>query len=114
MARRQPGVALAWLVVAVGFSVWLLLSRGPFIEPGRERKVRVSTSERRLPATRGEAHAAAVEKLDAALGVQARMGQQEEVAAAGAAKLTAGVELAAANEQVAARKAWLDYVEHGQ
>lgn len=42
------------------------------------------------------------------------MGQQEEVAGAGAAKLTAGVELAAANEQVAARKAWLDYVEHGR
>jgi hypothetical protein len=105
---------LAWLVVAVGFSVWLLLSRGPFIEPGRERKVRVSRSERRPPATRGDAHAAAVEKLDSALDEQVRKGRQEEVAAAGPAKLNAGVELAAANEQVAARKAWLDYVEHGQ
>jgi hypothetical protein len=73
----------------------------------------VSRSQRRLP-TWGDAHAAAVGKLDAALDKQTRMGQQEEVAAAGAAKLNAGVELASANEQVAARKAWLGYVEHGQ
>jgi hypothetical protein len=66
------------------------------------------------PLTWGDAHTAAVEKLDAALDEQARMGREQEVAAAGVAKLTAGVDLAAANEQVAARKAWLDYVEHGQ
>jgi hypothetical protein len=66
------------------------------------------------PLTWGEGHTAAVEKLDAALDEQARTGREQEVAAAGAATLTAGVELAAANEHVAARKAWLDYVEQGQ
>lgn len=67
----------------------------------------------RSPRTGAEAHADAIERLDAALDDQLRLGHDEDDAQGTDRQLGAGVELSAANERVAAREAWLSYVEHG-
>jgi hypothetical protein len=63
--------------------------------------------------TNGEAHDEASHKLDAALEDQARLSEANTAAMGGSDELGAGVRLAAANETVAAREAWVKYVEHG-
>jgi hypothetical protein len=51
--------------------------------------------------------------LDAALGEQSRRSQHNDSAQGTSGELSAGVQLAAADEQVAAREAWVKYIEHG-
>ena len=66
------------------------------------------------PEIGSETHADAIQRLDTALDDQVRAEQANEAAEGTGGQLSAGVELAAANEQVAARTAWLSYVEHGR
>ena len=61
----------------------------------------------------GEAHADAIQRHDAALDDQERLRQDDEDAQGSEQELSAGVELSAANERVAASKAWLSFVERG-
>jgi hypothetical protein len=63
--------------------------------------------------TNGEAHDEASHKLDAALEDRARLSDESTAAEGSSDELGAGVRLAAANETVAAREAWVKYVEHG-
>jgi hypothetical protein len=65
------------------------------------------------PRNGGEAHADAVERLDAARDDQHRMRQADDAAKGCERELVADVELSAANEQVAASEAWLHYIERG-
>jgi hypothetical protein len=63
------------------------------------------------PPTGGEVHADAIQRLDSALDEQARVERENEDAQGTSGAMSTGVDLAAANEQVAARQAWLGYVE---
>jgi hypothetical protein len=63
--------------------------------------------------TSDEAHDEASHKLAAALEDQARLSDANTAAKGSSEELGAGVRLAAANETVAAREAWVKYVEHG-
>ena len=70
------------------------------------------------PRTGGEAHAEAIQRLDAARDAQHRRCQddrcQDDDEAQGSQReLGTGVELSAANERVAASEAWLHYIERG-
>ena len=62
------------------------------------------------PHTGGEAHADAIQRLDAARDDQEHVRQADEDAQ-GAQERNADVELSAANERVAASEAWLSYIE---
>jgi hypothetical protein len=75
--------------------------------------VRLAMTLPRRPARSGAAHARAIERLDAAAD-DLRHSTEESSAAQGRFdKRTAAVALAAANEQLAAREAWVKYIEHG-
>ena len=63
------------------------------------------------PMTRPEAHADAVDRLGAAVEDQERVSQENQAARGTDGELQSATDLAAANERVAARRAWLDYVE---
>ena len=63
--------------------------------------------------TDGAAHDEASHKLDAALEDQARLSDESTAAKGSSDELGADIRLAAANEKVAAREAWVKYVEHG-
>ena len=65
------------------------------------------------PRTGGEAHADAIQRLDAALDDQKHLRQEDDEAQGSERELSAGVELSAANERVAASEAWLSYLERG-
>jgi hypothetical protein len=65
------------------------------------------------PRTGGEAHAEAVQRLDAARDAQHRRRQDDDEAQGSQRELGTGVELSAANERVAASEAWLHYIERG-
>jgi hypothetical protein len=65
------------------------------------------------PRTDDEVHADAIERLDAALDEQTRATERSQSVEGTQGDLHAEVETAAAKEQVAARRAWLDYVEQG-
>jgi hypothetical protein len=67
----------------------------------------------RSPRTGGEAHADAIQRLEAARDDQARIRQVDDEAQGSARELSAGVELSAANERVAASEAWLSYTQRG-
>jgi hypothetical protein len=67
----------------------------------------------RRPTTGGDVHARAIERLDVAVDARERLSEQSEAAQGGPDERTAAVALAAANEQVAAREAWVKYIEHG-
>ena len=67
----------------------------------------------RRPTRGGDAHARAIERLDLAVDDRKRSSQQSKAAQAGPDERTAAIALAAANEQVAAREAWVKYIEHG-
>ena len=58
-------------------------------------------------------HARAIARLDAAIEDRERSSKESDAARGGPDDRTAAVELAAANEQMAARKAWVKYVEDG-
>jgi hypothetical protein len=61
----------------------------------------------------GDVHARAIERLDVAVDDRERSSEESDAARGGPDERTAAVALAAANEQVAAREAWVKYVEHG-
>jgi hypothetical protein len=65
------------------------------------------------PRTGGEAHADAVERLDAARDDQERLLQADDAAKGSERERAADVELSAANERAAASEAWLHYIERG-
>jgi hypothetical protein len=65
------------------------------------------------PARGGEVHARAIARLELAVADRERSSTERDAAQGGPDERTAAVALAAANEQVAAREAWLKYVEHG-
>jgi hypothetical protein len=65
------------------------------------------------PMTGGQAHVDAIDRLDLALDEQERLSENDGLAKGGRDEVTAASDLAAANEQVAARRAWLSYIEEG-
>ena len=65
------------------------------------------------PRTGGEAHAEAIQRLDAARDAQHRRCQDDDEAQGSQRELGTGVELSAANERVAASEAWLHYIGRG-
>jgi hypothetical protein len=67
----------------------------------------------RRPATGGDAHAQALERLDAADDDLERSSEESEASRGRPERRTAAVALAAANERVAACEAWVKYIEHG-
>ena len=78
------------------------------------RSVRgVSMSLPRKPTMGGKAHVDAIARLDAAVGGRERLSQASETAHGAAEERDAAVAVADANENVAAREAWLHYIEHG-
>ena len=67
----------------------------------------------RRPVSGGGVHARAIERLDLAVDDRERSSEESKGAQGGPDERTAAVALAAANEQVAAREAWVKYIEHG-
>jgi len=67
----------------------------------------------RRPVSGGDVHARAIERLDLAVDDRERSSKESKAAQGGPNEPTAAVALAAANEQVAAREAWVKYIEHG-
>ena len=63
--------------------------------------------------TGGDVHADAIQRLEDARDDQARVRQAEGEAQGSARELSAGVELSAVNERVAASEAWLSYTQRG-
>jgi len=66
----------------------------------------------RRPVRDGDAHARAIERLHAAVDDVERSSEERDDAHGRRDQRTAAVALAAANEQVAAREAWVKYIEH--
>jgi hypothetical protein len=67
----------------------------------------------RRPASGGDVHARAIERLDVAVDARERASAENNAARGGPHERTAAIALAAANERVAAREAWVKYIEHG-
>ena len=67
----------------------------------------------RRPISGGDVHTRAIERLELAIDNRERSSEQSQAAQGGPDERTAAVALAAANEQVAAREAWVKYIEHG-
>lgn len=65
------------------------------------------------PIRDGAAHALAIRRLDAAVDDRKRVSEQDVGLPGTSAKHGAEVALAEANEQLAAREAWVKYIEHG-
>ena len=61
--------------------------------------------------TRSEEHDSAVQRLEAVLAEQDRLSQRYDAAIGTSTELGARVELLAAGDQVAAREAWLHWVD---
>ena len=61
--------------------------------------------------TRSEEHDSAVQRLEAVLAEQDRLSQRHDAAIGTSTELDARVELRAAGDQVAAREAWLHWVD---
>ena len=66
----------------------------------------------RRPVSGGDVHARAIQRLDLAVDDRERSSEDSDAAQGGPDEPTAAVALAA-NEQVAAREAWVKYIEHG-
>jgi hypothetical protein len=60
-----------------------------------------------------EVHARAIERLELAVDDRERLSEQSDAAQDGPDERTAAAPLAAATERVAAREAWVKYIEHG-
>ena len=67
----------------------------------------------RRPVSGGGVHTQAIERLDLAVDNRERASEESNAARRGPHERTAAVALAAANEQMAAREAWVKYIEHG-
>jgi hypothetical protein len=89
-------------------------SRVPQAIAARHRlnAVRLATLPRR-PVSGSDVHARAIERLHVAVDARERARAQRGAAQGGPDERTAAVALAAANERVAAREAWVKYIEHG-
>jgi hypothetical protein len=61
----------------------------------------------------GEVHARAIDRLELAVDDRERSSEESDAALDGPDERTAAVALAAANELVEAREAWVKYIEHG-
>jgi hypothetical protein len=68
---------------------------------------------RRRPTKGGDVHARAIERLHVAVEDLQRLSDEREAVQGRCDERTAAVELAAANERLAAREAWVKYIEHG-
>jgi len=75
--------------------------------------VRLAMTLPRRPARGGDAHARAIERLDVAVGDLEHASDESDAAQGRFEKRTAAVALVAVNEQVAAREAWVKYIEQG-
>jgi hypothetical protein len=79
----------------------------------RLNAVRLATTLPRRPGRGSDVHARAIERLDVAVDARERASAQSDAVQGGPDERTAAVALAAANERVAAREAWVKYIEHG-
>jgi hypothetical protein len=79
----------------------------------RLNTVRLAMTLRRRPVRGGDVHARAIERLDVAVDDLQRLNEESDAARKRFHKRTAAVALAAANEQLAAREAWVKYIEDG-
>jgi hypothetical protein len=61
----------------------------------------------------GEVHVRAIDRLALAVDDRERSSKESDAAVGGPDERAAVLALAAANERVAAREAWVKYVEHG-
>jgi hypothetical protein len=80
---------------------------------GDNRVQGVSMTLPHKPVTGGEAHADAIERLDAAVDDRQRLNQESETTPGWTGERARAIAMADANEQVAAREAWLHYIECG-
>ena len=74
---------------------------------------RLATTLPRRPVSGSDVHARAIERLHVAVDARERARAERDPAQGGPDERTAAVALAAANERVAAREAWVKYIEHG-
>ncbi len=65
------------------------------------------------PIRDGETHALAIRRLDTAVNDRKRANKQSDALRGTSGRHGAEVALAAADEQLAAREAWVKYIEHG-
>ena len=65
------------------------------------------------PVRGGDVHAQAIERLRVAVDNLERVSEENDAVQGGRDERTAATALAAANERVAAREAWVKYIEHG-
>jgi hypothetical protein len=79
----------------------------------RLNTARLAMTLPRRPVRGGDVHARAVERLGVAVDHLQRSSEETDAAQGRFDERTAAVALAAANEQVAAREAWVKYIEHG-
>jgi len=75
--------------------------------------VRLAMTLPRRPASGGDVHARAIQRLDLAIDDLEHSSQESDAAQGRSDERTAAVALAAANERLAAREAWVKYIEHG-
>jgi hypothetical protein len=75
--------------------------------------VRLAMTLRRRPVMGGDVRTRAIERLHVAVDDLQRLGEESDAAEGRFDERTAAVALAAANEQLAAREAWVKYIEHG-
>ena len=79
----------------------------------RLNAVRLATTLPRRRVSGSDVHARAIERLHVAVDARERARAERDAAQGGPEERTAAVALAAANERVAAREAWVKYIEHG-
>ncbi len=86
---------------------------GPIAARHQLDTVRLAMTLPHRPVRGGEVHARAIARLGLAVDDRQRSNEESDAAQGGPDERTAAVALAAANEQVAAREAWVKYIEHG-
>lgn len=87
--------------------------RGAIAARHRLNAGRLSMALPRRPVRGSGVHALAIERLGVAVADRERSNEQSDAAQGGPDEWTATVALAAANEHLAVREAWLKYIEHG-
>jgi hypothetical protein len=79
----------------------------------RLNTARLAMTLPRRPVRGGDVHVRAIERLNAAFDARHHLSDERDAAQEGPDERAAAVAFAAANEQVAAREAWLKYIEQG-
>jgi hypothetical protein len=87
--------------------------RGAIAARQRLSTGRLSMTLPHRPPRGGDVHAQAIERLRVAVDNLERVSEENDAVQGGPDERTAAVALAAANERVAAREAWVNYIEHG-